>query len=130
MDISVEISELNKILCATNVSMTITGVAENVIDLVYDPGALLPNVTLRLTKHGFNANYVSFKYEAKGASSFMLSAANFFSLLPNGIAVDKANKIIGITPSELNALRAFQGKCRLRYFVIGRDRIEVGLSIV
>lgn len=130
MDISVEISELNKLLSAKNVSMAITGVAENVIDLAYNPGILLPNVTLRLTKYGFNANYVSFKYEAKGASSFMLSVANFFSLLPNGIVVDKANKTIGITLSELNTLRAFQGKVRLRYFVIGCDRIEVGLSIL
>ena len=108
MDVSVKLYDLNKFLEAANTGIKLRGLGENTFELTYNPGALLPNVTMKLRKCGFDKNYVPFRYEVEGASSFMLSAANFFSFLPEGVVIDKATKTIAIVPTKLKISEFFR----------------------
>ena len=110
MDVSVKLYDLNKFLRAANTGIKLRGLGENTFELTYNPGALLPNVTMKLRKCGFDKNYVPFRYEVEGASSFMLSAANFFSFLPEGVVIDKAAKTIAIVPTKFKLLSSFGGR--------------------
>lgn len=130
MDVSVKLYDLNKFLETANTGIKLRGLGENTFELTYNPGALLPNVTMKLRKCGFDKNYVPFRYEVAGASSFMLSAANFFSFLPDGIVIDKAAKTIAIVSTKLKLLSSFGGRCYFRYFNIHYDRIELALQVV
>jgi hypothetical protein len=76
---------------------------------------------MKLRKCGFDKNYVPFRYEVAGASSFMFSAANFFSFLPEGVVIDKAAKTIAIATTKLKLLSSFGGRCYFRYFNIHYD---------
>ena len=48
MDINVTYSELNAFCRAASIGMTLRGISENLLELTYNPGALLPNITLKL----------------------------------------------------------------------------------
>ena len=109
MDVSVKLYDLNKFLEAANTGIKLRGLGENTFELTYNPGALLPNVTMKLRKYGFDKNYVPFRYEVAGASSFMLSAANFFSFLPEGAVIDKVAKTIAIASTKLKLLVLLAG---------------------
>lgn len=98
--------------------MTLRGISENLLELTYNPGGLLPNITLKLNKYGFGGNCISFKYEVQGMSSFMCSLANFFSALPEGVEVNKDNHKLAIIPSKLKVFKNFNGKCHFKYFDI------------
>lgn len=130
MKVSISFYDLNKFLTAANTGVTINGISDDVFELAYNPGALLPNVNLKLRKCGFDSGYVPFRYEAVGVSSFMLSAADFFSILPEGFVIDKAAQTIAIVPSKLSALSSFNGNCYFRYLNIYKDRIEFSLFAV
>ena len=129
MDINVTYSELNAFCRAASIGMTLRGISENLLELTYNPGALLPNITLKLHKRGFVSNYVPFKYEVQGVSSFMFSLANFFSALPEGVEVNKDSHKLAIIPSKLKVFKNFNGKCHFKYFDIHYDRIEIGIGV-
>lgn len=129
MDINVLYSELNAFCNAASIGMVLRGISENSLELTYNPGLLLPNITMKLYKYGFGKNCVSFKYEVQGISSFMFSLANIFSGLPEGIEVNKESKKLAIIPSKLQLLKRFNGKCYFKYFDIHHDRIEIGIGI-
>lgn len=130
MDVLVKLYDLNKFLEAANTGIKLRGLGENIFELTYNPGVLLPNVTMKLRKCGFDENYVPFRYEVAGASSFMLSAANFFSFLPEGIVIDKAAKTIAIVPTKLKLLNSFGGRCYFKYFNIHTESLEFGMRIL
>lgn len=130
MDVSVKLYDLNKFLGAANTGIKLRGLGENTFELTYNPGALLPDVTMKLRKCGFDKNYVPFRYEVAGASSLMLSAANIFSFLPEGVVIDKAAKTISIVQTKLKLLSSFGGRCYFKYFNIHFDSLEIGLYIV
>ena len=129
MDIKVNYGDLNRLLNAAGIEMTLNGISENSFELTYNPGVLLPNITLKLHKRGFVSNYVPFKYEVQGVSSFMFSLANFFSALPEGVEVNKDNHKLAIIPSKLKVFKSFNGKCYFKYFDIHYDRIEIGIGV-
>ena len=125
MDVSVKLYDLNKFLEAANTGIKLRGLGENTFELTYNPGELLPNVIMKLRKCGFfDKKYVPFRYEVAGASSFMLSAANFFSFLPDGIVIDKTAKTIAIVPTKLKLLSFFSGRCYFKYFNIHLTRLK------
>ena len=84
---------------------------------------------MKLHKRGFVSNYVPFKYEVQGVSSFMFSLANFFSALPEGVEVNKDSHKLAIIPSKLKVFKNFNGKCHFRYFDVHYDRIEIGIGV-
>lgn len=129
MDINVTYSELNAFCRAASIGMTLRGISENLLELTYNSGALLPNITLKLNKYGFGKNCISFKYEVQGVSSFMFSLANFFSALPEGVEVNKDSHKLAIIPSKLKVFKNFNGKCHFKYFDIHYDRIEIGIGV-
>lgn len=129
MDIKANYPDLNAFLKAAGIGITLCGISENSFELTYNPGALLPNITLKLHKRGFVSNYVPFKYEVQGMSSFMFSLANFFSALPEGVEVNKDNHKLAIIPSKLKVFKNFNGKCHFKYFDIHYDRIEIGIGV-
>lgn len=130
MDVSVKLYDLNKFLEAANTGIKLRGLGENTFELTYNPGALLPNVTMKLRKCGFDKNYVPFRYEVAGASSFMLFVANFFSFVPEGVVIDKAATTITIVLTKLKLLSSFGGRCYFKYFNIYLDLLEFGIHIV
>ena len=130
MDIKANYPDLNAFLKAAGIGITLCGISENTFELTYNPGALLPNVTMKLRKCGFDKNYVPFRYEVAGASSFMLSAASFFSFLPEGVVIDKAAKTIAIVPTKLKLLSSFGGRCYFKYFNIHTESLEFGMHIL
>ena len=129
MNISAKLYDLNKFLEAANTGIELRGLGESSFELTYNPGALLPNATLILHKCCIDKNHVLFKYEVAWASSFLLSAANFFSLLPDGIVIDKTTQTIAIILTKLKLLSTFGGRCYFRYFNIHIDSLELGIGI-
>ena len=130
MDLIIKLSVLNTFLKANNTGIKLCGISDDTFELFYDPGALLPNVTLRMRTIGSEPDFVTFKYEVQGVSSFMLSVANGFSFLPQGIEVDETKKTITVFPAKLKFLGHFSIKCCFKYFKIRVDTIEVGMVLV
>ena len=129
MDIKANYADLNAFFKVAGIGMTVHGISDNFLNLTYNLGALLSSITLKLHKRGFVSNYVPFKYEVQGISSFMFSLANIFSGLPEGIEVNKESKKLAIIHSKLQLLKRFNGKCYFKYFDIHHDRIEMGIGI-
>ena len=109
--------------------MTLCGISENLLELTYNPGALLPNITLKLNKYGFGENCIPFKYEVQGVSSFLFSLAKFFSALPEGVEVNKDSHKLAIIPSKLKVFKNLNGKCHFKYFDVHYDRIEIEIGV-
>lgn len=115
--------ELNNLVTLADMKMKFSSVSQGCFSLTYDPGVFLPNVTLRLSKHVLNTDYVVLKYESD--SSFMLSAAQFFSALPDAVKLDTDNKKITIYPSQFDALKNSGKKLYFSSFDILPDALDL-----
>lgn len=123
MRICATYAELNNLVKIIGTKMTFAPRCEGCFALTYDPGVFLPNITLRLRKHMMASSYIKFKYESD--SFFMLSAAQFFSALPEAVKLDKNNKIITIYPSQFEALKNANKTICLSSFDIKYDSIDL-----
>lgn len=130
MDLYIKFDVLNKLLEARSAGIKLRGISEGTFELTYDPGALLPNVTIKLKKKTFASDRVSFEYKVEGSSSFMLSVANNFSLLPAGVEVNTDNGTITVIPEKLQFLEPFKLKRSFKYLNIHSDAIELGMVLV
>ena len=87
-------------------------------------------MTIKLKKKTFASDRVSFEYKVEGPSSFMLSVANNFSLLPAGVEVNTDNGTITVIPEKLQFLEPFKLKRSFKYLNIHSDAIELGMVLI
>lgn len=132
MDIFVKIDDLNSFLKASKTKLSLRGVGERVIEIKYNP-LLLPSISLRLElKEIYESNLILFYYTTiGGASSFMVSAANFLSAFPEGIEVDECTgkQRLWVSLNKLESLVVLGNKLRIKYLDIHKDSVGLGLFI-
>lgn len=97
------------------------------IEMVYDPGVLLPNIVFNLKYTSTQLNsLIYFDYSCE-KGRFLFSCAKALDMLPDGIIVD--DNWITIDINELNIIKIFRGKCKVRNFQCNYDGISGELYI-
>lgn len=127
MKLIIKFSEINNLLKSANMQMQLYGRGADSFSVTYDPGALIPTVSLYLKEPVVSSSYVRFRYDSQ--QTFLLKAANFLSVLPSGICLDTTKKTITVTPSQLSALNKLGFKVRIDNFRICHDSLDLEFSL-
>lgn len=127
MKLVIKFSEINNLLKSANMQMKLYGMGADCFSVTYDPGVLLPTVSLYLKEPVVSSSYVRFRYDSQ--QSFLLKAANFLSVLPSGITLDTNKKMITVTPSRLSALSKLGFKIRIENLHVYNDSLDLEFTL-
>ena len=128
MRINLTFVEINELVKSTGKDMAFTPISEGCFSLRYNAGGLLPTINIRLRKISQCPGYIKFAYYSE--NTFLLSAANFFSFLPEGTQLDTSANSITIYPDKLIKLPNLTKTVKLEVFDIHTGSVDISVSLI